>query len=70
MNELESLFRHRAFKVDPSVQRVVKFLPNSPPQRGDVVIVDGERCRVRRAKIAWDGPRWTIKKLYVKAEPA
>lgn len=54
-------------KVDPSIQRVVKFFPSIPPVRGDVVLVDDERCRVTRCKVAWDGPRWTIRSLYVKA---
>lgn len=55
-------------KVDPLTQRVVKFLPNHPPLRGEYVLVDGIRCRVTRCKVKWDGPRWTIRKLYVKPE--
>ena len=32
--------------VDPCEQRVVKFWPSRPPYRGEVVLVDGARCRV------------------------
>lgn len=56
----------RSRRVDPSVNRVVKFRPTSPPARGDIVIVDGERCRVTRARVSWDGPRWTIRLLRVR----
>jgi len=56
----------RSRRVDPLVQRVVKFWPNNPPRRGDIVLVDGERCRVTRAKVSWVGREWTLHKLKVK----
>lgn len=57
----------RSQKVDPAVQRVFKFTPSMPPYRGEVVLVDDQRCHVTRCRVSWDGPRWTIKSLRVKA---
>jgi len=49
---------------------IVKFLPNNPPQRGQwpdgIVVVNDQRCRVVKCKVAWDGPHWTIKSLWVR----
>ncbi len=56
----------RGWKVDLDQQEVVKFLPHNPPMVGDVVLVDGERCRVSSATIKWDGPRWELLGLRVK----
>lgn len=64
----------RALRCDPSVQCIVKFWPHIPPERGDIVIVDGVRCRVTRAKVRYQNPdepcEWTLHKLYVKSAPA
>ncbi len=56
-------------RVDPSKQRVVKFLPTNPPYRGNIVLVDGVRCRVTYAKVSWEGREWTIHSLRVKDAP-
>jgi hypothetical protein len=61
---LIGLRRSRA--VDPSRQEVFKFLPSSPPEKHEIVLVDRVRCRVTRCRVAWDGPRWTIRSLRVK----
>ncbi len=53
-------------RVDPSVDRVVKFLPSNPPRRGEAILVNGTRCIVTRCRVSWDGPRWTIRSLRVK----
>jgi len=52
--------------VDPAETTIVKLMPTSPPLRGTIVLVDDVRCRVTRAKVTWDGPRWTIRSLRVK----
>lgn len=52
--------------MDASVDVVVKFFPTNPQRRGEVVLVNDERCRVTRCRVAWDGPTWTIKLLKVK----
>lgn len=61
----------RWFKVDPTVNRIVKFRPEDPPERGDVVLVDDEICEVTYAKVAYETPsepnRWTLKRMWVKA---
>lgn len=59
----------RARWVKIGEQEVFKFFPNEPPHRGSIVVVDGERCRVTRAKVTWDGPRWTLHRLKVKPAP-
>ena len=56
-------------RVDPSKQRVVKFLPSNPPRRGEHLLVDDVRCRVTRCRVKWDGPRWTIRALGVRTAP-
>jgi len=57
----------RGWKVDLTAQEVVKFWPNNPPPHvGEIVLIDGERCRVASATIKWDGPRWTLLGLRVK----
>lgn len=53
--------------VDPAETTIVKLAPTSPPLRGTIVLVDDVRCRVTRAKVTWDGPRWTIRSLRVRA---
>lgn len=53
-------------RVDPSECEIVKLLPTSPPLRGTVVLVDGVRCRVTRAKVTWEGRVWTVRSLRVK----
>jgi len=55
--------------VDPRAHRVVKFWPDRPVVRNDIVLVDGERCRVRRVREIWDGPEWTLLALKVRPEP-
>lgn len=66
---LVDLFR-RSRWVRPDTHEVVKFLPSNPPSRGDIVLVDGERCRVLRSKVRWDGPRWEIYGRGIKVTPA
>ena len=56
-------------RVDLTRERVVTFMPNNPPRRGDIVLVSGERCRVTRAKVTWNGLEWTLHLLRVKAAP-
>lgn len=53
--------------VHPSTHEIFKLLPNNPPVRGDTVLVDGERCRVIRSRVTWEGLHWTI--LGVLVEP-
>lgn len=53
-------------RVFPDHQRVVKWLPSNPPRRGEVILVDGVRCRVTRCKVRWHGARWTIRDLRVR----
>jgi hypothetical protein len=48
---------------------VVKLLPNDPPDRGDLVLVDGERCRVTYSRVTWSGRRWTLHELRVEDAP-
>jgi hypothetical protein len=69
MNERASLFAFLGRKVDPTQERVFKFFPNSPPLRGEIVVVGDLRCRVARCRVRWDGPRWTIRELRVKEAP-
>lgn len=57
----------RGRRVNPDRQEIVKLLPDSPPDKGDIVLVDGERCIVTYSHVRWDGPRWTIRELRVKA---
>ena len=64
--------------VHPATHEIFKFLPNSPPRRGDIVLVDGERCKVLRAKVRWPysrevgerGRQWEIYGKGVKVGPA
>jgi hypothetical protein len=67
----------RSQAVMPGTHEVFKFFPNNPPVRGDIVLVDGVRCRVVRSKIRWDDQpepdgrrRWTILKLRVRLADA
>ena len=53
-------------RVNPERQEVVKFLPSNPPRRGEHVLVDGARCRVAWCRVSWDGPRWTLRSLWVR----
>lgn len=57
--------------VHPSRNRITKFFPNDPPTKGDVVLVDGQRCRVLKSSLEWDGLTWTITEpgVCVRAEP-
>ena len=55
--------------VRPDINRIVKFLPNNPPERGDVVLVDGERCRVLRCPVEWDDRTWRMVGRGVKVKP-
>ena len=54
----------KKFWVHPTTHRIVKFFPALTPDKGDIVLVDGERCKVlkvvkRRTEL--DGePTWTI----------
>ncbi len=41
-------------RVDVTRERTVKFFPNEPPRRGDIVVVDGVRCRVTYARHRFD----------------
>ena len=64
------IFRRRSRWVRPDTHEIVKWVPSSPPSRGDIVLVDGERCRVLRCKVYWDDRRWTIYGRGVKVRPA
>ena len=57
-------------RVDFRAEEVVKLTPSSSPQRGEHILVNGERCRVTRCKVSWREPGvWTIRTLRVKADP-
>jgi hypothetical protein len=58
--------RRRARRVHPTTHEIVKFLPDMPPRRGDLVAVDGERCRVVRSRVQWNGNHWRLVGLWVK----
>ncbi len=60
----------RGERVDVTTQETVKFFPLNPPRKHEIVLVDGRRCRVTRAKVKWDGDRWTLLDLRVKPVPA
>lgn len=53
----------------PATNEIVKILPSNPPEKRDVVLVDGERCRVVRSKVTWEGRRWTLHGIWVRPEP-
>lgn len=59
----------RARWVHPDDHEIFKFLPRNPPERGDAVLVDGERHRVLRCPVEWDGRTWRMKRG-VKVKPA
>lgn len=60
----------RSFRVDPTVQRVVKFLPTAPPRRGEAILVDGVRCEVTRAVVRWREPGvWELRRLRARLAP-
>jgi hypothetical protein len=61
--------RRRSRWVSPLTHEIVKFFPSEPPRRHGIVLVDGERSRVLRAKVSWDGPQWTLHRLKVRPEP-
>jgi hypothetical protein len=52
--------------VAPSRQRVVKFFPNNPPERGEVILVDGQRMRVTSCRVTWQDRTWTLRRLRAK----
>jgi hypothetical protein len=54
--------------TDFTANKVVKFWPSLPPYRGDVVLVNGARGKVKRAKVKWNENRWTIYRLVVKLD--
>lgn len=64
--------------VHPRTHEIVKFLPTNPPERHDIVLVDGVRCEVLRAKVRWPyfdeigirGRQWEIYGKGVKVKPA
>ena len=56
-------------RVWPDREEVVKFGPDHPPVRGEIVMVDGQRSRVTHARVHWLGRRWTILALWVKPAP-
>lgn len=47
-------------RIDPETQQVFKLFPANPPRKGEPILVDGVRHRVTRARVKWDGPRWTL----------
>lgn len=54
--------RRVRYLAHPATNEICKFLPRNPPMKGDIVLIDGRRCRVTRApKLDWQGPRWTIR---------
>jgi hypothetical protein len=59
----------RARWVHPDTHAIFKFLPHNPPERGNVVLVDGERHRVLRCPIKWDGRTWSMGGRGVKVRP-
>lgn len=52
--------------VDVTAQATLKWLPNNPPRKGEIVLVDRRRCRVTRVKVRWDGANWKLRELWVK----
>lgn len=63
--------RPRARWVHPDTHRIFKFLPHNPPRRGDVVMVDDERCRIARCPLKRDGRAWELKDPRgIKVRPA
>jgi hypothetical protein len=63
----EKRFRNRRW-IRADTHEIVKFFPTTPPEKGDVVLVDGERCRVVKVKVRWEGRTWHLER--VKVEPA
>lgn len=59
----------RAHWVHPDSNEIFKFLPHNPPARGDIVLVDGQRCRVLRCRLEWQGREWQMKGRGVKVKP-
>lgn len=54
------------YLLHPALHRITKFMPHNPPERGDIVIVEGfegvRRCRVvRDPRITWEGRTWTLR---------
>jgi len=54
-------------KIDLDREQVVKLFPANPPRKGEGVLVDGVRSRVTRVRVQWQGHRWTITDLRVRA---
>lgn len=62
--------RPRSRWVHPDTHEIAKLWPSNPPARGDVVLVDGERCRVLSCPLEWDGPTWRMTRgVKVRSEP-
>lgn len=61
------ILRHRtAYLVHPALQRITKFLPNNPPGKGSIVLVDGvegiDRCWVvADPPLDWEGLDWKLR---------
>lgn len=60
--------RRRAYWAHPDTHEIFKFMPHNPPERGQRVLVDGERHEVVRCPVRWDGRRWEMKRG-VKVRP-
>lgn len=52
--------RPRAYWVHPHTHTISKFFPRNPPVKGDVVLVDGVRCRVVKCPVEWESLTWTM----------
>lgn len=55
--------------VHPDEHRIGKFFPSNPPERGDYVLVDGERHKVLRCPITWNGATWHMGERGIKVKP-
>lgn len=58
--------RFRSQQVDPAAHECIKFFPSIPPRRGDEILVDGQRCRVTKCVVDWEGYDWRIRTLKVQ----
>jgi hypothetical protein len=62
--------RRRRRWVHPHDHEITKFFPNNPPMHGEAVLVDGERCKVIRCPVRWEGLQWTMKRgVLVQPDP-
>ncbi len=59
----------RARWVHPHTHAISKFRPHDPPERGDVVLVDDERCLVLRCPVKRDGQSWQMGSRGIKVKP-